>query len=158
MILVTHNDLRLIKATLGYNLSQLPAIFKQAVLHVWGPKGWTEPGMPGCFLKTNRRQWAHLCDDNRVHLVAIARRLGVRRIKVSRDGQPGQHIDLCGGPLKRAIKEATPFLEAGSVQSFARRAQETEKANRERAALQMRLDFPVKMKREPFAKLGEDQK
>jgi len=33
------------------------------------------------------------------------RRLGVRVVKVSRVGCRGQHIDLCGKPLAKAIQE-----------------------------------------------------
>ncbi len=49
----------------------------------------------------------HLMDQNRERLERTARRLGVRVIKVERVGEPGQHIDLCRGPLARAIEEAT---------------------------------------------------
>jgi hypothetical protein len=47
-----------------------------------------------------------LIDLNRERLVATARGLGVRVIKICRKGKPGQHIDLCGTPLDRAINEA----------------------------------------------------
>lgn len=49
---------------------------------------------------------AHLFDQDRQRLTKTARRLGVRRIKVEYDGQPKQHIDLCGNPFERACKEA----------------------------------------------------
>jgi hypothetical protein len=39
---------------------------------------------------------------DKTRLIATAKRFGVRVIKVERDGQPGQHIDLCGKPLERA--------------------------------------------------------
>lgn len=54
---------------------------------------------------------AHLMDMNKNRLISTARRLGVRVIKVEREGAQGQHIDLCGKPLERAIRlceEETP--------------------------------------------------
>lgn len=49
---------------------------------------------------------AHLFDMNKNRLIATARRLGVRVIKVEREGADGQHIDLCGKPFERACQEA----------------------------------------------------
>lgn len=73
--------------------------------------------MSACFRKTNRQKWAHLCDDDMERLKALARRLGVKRIKVSKEGQRGQHIDLCGAPLRKAIGEArtVEFWETRNV-------------------------------------------
>lgn len=51
-----------------------------------------------------RDQIAHLFDQNEVRLIETARRLGVRVIKVERRGTPQQHIDLCAGPLDRALR------------------------------------------------------
>jgi len=62
------------------------------------------PSAPACFRRSVQR--AHLIDQNRERLARTARRLGVRRIVIGRDGTPGQHIDLCGKPLKRALAEA----------------------------------------------------
>jgi len=59
---------------------------------------------PGCF--KGRAQIAHLFDQDRARLVSTARKLGVRVIKVERDGAEGQHIDLCGQPLNRALAMA----------------------------------------------------
>ena len=56
--------------------------------------------VPGCF--RGRAEVAHLFDQDRARLAATVRRLGVRVVKVEREGQPGQHVDLCGGPLARA--------------------------------------------------------
>jgi hypothetical protein len=50
------------------------------------------------------RTWAHLFDQNRVRLEETASGLGVRVIKVDRPGARGQHIDLCGRPLARAME------------------------------------------------------
>jgi hypothetical protein len=49
---------------------------------------------------------AHLFDKDKERLIATARRLGVRVIKVEREGVYGQHIDLCGKPFDRACGEA----------------------------------------------------
>lgn len=70
-------------------------------LHVWeaAPGAFTDA--PGCFKRS--RTWAHLIDADVERLKATARRLGVRVIKVGREGRRGQHIDLCGKPLDRAI-------------------------------------------------------
>ncbi len=51
-------------------------------------------------------QIAHLFDMDRERLIATARRLGVRKIKVEREGTFKQHIDLCGKPFERACQEA----------------------------------------------------
>src|SRR3990172_9962110 len=49
---------------------------------------------------------AHLFDADKTRLIATAKRLGVRVIKIGREGEDGQHIDLCGKPFERACKEA----------------------------------------------------
>lgn len=60
---------------------------------------------PRCFVAAvDRGEWiAHLFGQNEHELRAIATQLGVRVIVVERRGKPGQHIDLCGRPLRRAI-------------------------------------------------------
>lgn len=45
----------------------------------------------------------HLFDQDKKRLVHLARRLGVRVIKIEHEGTPKQHIDLCGKPFERAI-------------------------------------------------------
>ena len=74
------------------------------VLHVWKPPkhGWQ--GAPACFMRS-RKIWGHLLDADKDRLIATARRLGVRVIKVAQEGRRGQHVDLCGKPLQRAIAE-----------------------------------------------------
>jgi len=72
-------------------------------LHLMNHSGGKYPGAPTCFKRTN--SFAHLMDKDKERLVATARRLGVRRIVVSREGVRGQHIDLCGQPLVRALAE-----------------------------------------------------
>lgn len=64
-------------------------------LHAWGG-----PSRIPCF--DGVRIIGKLFDRDRVRLVATARRLGVRVIKVDREGQESQHIDLVGRPLERA--------------------------------------------------------
>ena len=74
---------------------------------------------PNCF--KGRKQIAHLFDQDRARLVACVKRLGVRVIQVERAGEPGQHIDLCGKPLDRALQEAglgpakSPVAPADSI-------------------------------------------
>ena len=80
------------------------------VLHVWDPPRvdgrsvWPNERTPGCFQRSKR--WAHLFGEDAGALERKARSLGVRRVVVSRRGQRGQHVDLCGKPLERAIAEA----------------------------------------------------
>ncbi len=45
---------------------------------------------------------AHLFDQDKERLILTVRKLGVRIIKIDRESQPFQHIDLCGKPLERA--------------------------------------------------------
>lgn len=62
---------------------------------------------PGCFIRDVDAglEIAHLFDQNASRLCATARRLGVRRVVVEREGTPRQHVDLCGRPLERALEE-----------------------------------------------------
>ena len=76
-------------------------------LHIWTPpQNKTEscwPGAPACFRKA--KLWAHLIDQDELRLKKTARNLGVRKIVISRLGRSGQHVDLCGKPLLRAIEQ-----------------------------------------------------
>jgi hypothetical protein len=60
---------------------------------------------PSCFRKAVRRgeMIAHLFDQDRKRLIATAKKFGVVNTHIERRGQPGQHIDLCGDPLIRAM-------------------------------------------------------
>lgn len=60
---------------------------------------------PGCFRDEVRagRNIAHLFDRDRDRLVRTARSLGVNVIVVENEGRRGQHIDLCRGPLRKAL-------------------------------------------------------
>lgn len=62
---------------------------------------------PRCFVRAVDRgeDIAHLFDQDAVRLVRTAHALGVRVINVERRGGPGQHIDLCGLPLRRALSQ-----------------------------------------------------
>lgn len=61
------------------------------------------PKAPAVFKRSY--PWAHLFDQNLERLQETARRLGVKVIKVDRQGTMRQHIDLVAGPLERAMKE-----------------------------------------------------
>jgi hypothetical protein len=76
-------------------------------LHAWDPprdeqgrNNW--PGAPTCFRRSG--QWGHLFDMDTDRLIATARRLGVRAIMIHGQGAR-QHVDLCGQPLAKAIRE-----------------------------------------------------
>lgn len=79
-------------------------------LHLWteeAVQAWKQGGfenIPLCFQRS--RMWAHLLDLDEERLVATAKRLGVKVIRVAQRGRRSQHIDLCGKPLKRAFEEA----------------------------------------------------
>ena len=72
-------------------------------LHVWTPDVGQWPEAPACF-KRSGKGWGHLIDMDIDRLMSTARSLGVNVIVVSRRGVRGQHIDLCGGPLRKARK------------------------------------------------------
>lgn len=79
-------------------------------LHLFSDPGlW--PGAPACFKKT--REAGHLIDYDTPRLIRTAKSFGVRVINVSRRGQRGQHIDLCGRPLEAAKAECKPKLFDG---------------------------------------------
>lgn len=59
------------------------------------------PNAPRCFKRDvdNGVMIAHLFDQDTDRLRQTARKLGVRVIKIDREGTDKQHIDLCGKPL-----------------------------------------------------------
>jgi hypothetical protein len=73
---------------------------------------------PWCFRAAVRRgeYIAHLFDQDVGRLALTARRLGVKIVVVERLGTPAQHVDLCAGPLRRALAlcEAAPQTEGGA--------------------------------------------
>ena len=93
-----------------YQTKELPAAYEHAAqggqsLHLMsGRFAYLRKDTPSCF--KGRGQIAHLFDQDTSRLAATARRFGVRIIKVERQGERGQHIDLCGKPLERALAEA----------------------------------------------------
>ena len=66
------------------------------------------PAAPTVFKVAMRRSEpvAHLIDNDVKRLHATARALGVRRIVIERQGEEGQHVDLCGEPLRKALEMA----------------------------------------------------
>ena len=70
-------------------------------LHEVGQWATVRPGCPAVFKRGTGI--AHLFDQDVDRLVLTAKGLGVRVIKVERAGKEGQHIDLCGKPLDRAL-------------------------------------------------------
>ncbi len=87
---------------------------------------------PKCFVRAvdAGEDICHLFDQDVDRLEATARACGVQVIVIEHRGTPRQHIDLCSGPLRRAVEwaekiaagipiykpkkhkpeEATPFL------------------------------------------------
>lgn len=62
---------------------------------------------PQCFkrdVKTGK-DIGHLFDLDRERLLKTSKRLGVRVLYVDREGERSQHIDLCGGPMAKALRE-----------------------------------------------------
>ncbi|MEN6550033.1 MAG: hypothetical protein ABFE07_28660 [Armatimonadia bacterium] len=57
---------------------------------------------------------AHLFDQDLDRLVATAKRLGIRILLVHRPGELSQHVDLVGGPLRKAMKECQRETSASS--------------------------------------------
>lgn len=77
----------------------------QALHLMSGRFAYLRDDTPACF--RGRNQIAHLFDRDRDRLQRTARKLGVRKILVEREGDPvRQHIDLCGKPLDRALAMA----------------------------------------------------
>jgi hypothetical protein len=81
-------------------------------LHLFGDPGVYQ-GSSACFKRS--RLAAHLIDYDIGRLKLTASKLGVRRIVISRVGQRGQHIDLCGRPLIRALCTAHSVNSVPSV-------------------------------------------
>lgn len=69
---------------------------------------------PACFVRAVERgeDIAHLFDQNHERLIQTVSSLGVNVVLVERKGQPGQHVDLCGQPLKRALKRCADDAQA----------------------------------------------
>ena len=76
----------------------------QALHLMSGRYAYLRADTPSCF--KGRDQIAHLFDQNKDRLIATARKCGVRVIRVERERTHRQHIDLCGGPLAKALSLA----------------------------------------------------
>jgi hypothetical protein len=100
---------RTIRLALTYSLAGGQA------LHIWYPSDEKEE-TPICF--THYHVWAHLFDQNLARLRNLASILGVNQIVVERLGQKGQHIDLCGKPLIKAIDLAEKELDSSLDQGY----------------------------------------
>lgn len=81
-------------------------------LHVCKASSFVTSTAPACFKRAEK--FAHLIDYDRTRLERTARRLGVRVIVVERAGGEGQHVDLCGQPLQRALRVAATVAEIQS--------------------------------------------
>lgn len=69
-------------------------------LHVWSPTVIYSDA-PRCFKRC--KVWAHLFDNDVKRLTETAKNLGISCISIERQGKIGQHIDLCGKPLEKAL-------------------------------------------------------
>ncbi|MCK5639236.1 MAG: hypothetical protein KAJ19_00510 [Gammaproteobacteria bacterium] len=81
------------------------AKFGGQALHLYNstklPFGYrNKKSVPGTFLK--HKQWGHLFDNNRKRLRKTAKKIGIQRVKIDREGTYKQHVDLCGVPLEKA--------------------------------------------------------
>jgi hypothetical protein len=74
-------------------------------LHLCKSASFVTSAAPNCFKRSTHL--AHLIDYDIDRLMATARRLGVRVVKVERPNKSGQHVDLCDKPLDRAIAECS---------------------------------------------------
>lgn len=72
---------------------------------------------PRCFVAAVDRgePIAHLFDRDELRLIATVKKLGVKVVKVERAGTPRQHVDLCGGPLRKAIALVENPAEAAEI-------------------------------------------
>lgn len=88
---------REIQAAVGYSLSGGQSLH----LHTLG----VGKDAPAVFRgAVARGEWvAHLFDKDADRLKRTARALGVNVVVIDRPGQAAQHVDLCGGPLQRAL-------------------------------------------------------
>lgn len=68
---------------------------------------------PRCFVRAVDlgQDIAHLFDLDGARLLMTAKKLGVSVVYLDREGTPRQYVDLCGGPLRRALE----LCEEGSL-------------------------------------------
>ena len=73
-------------------------------LEKWDKSYTLSGNAPLCF---RGKDFVKLYDQDELRLIATARRLGVRVIKVDRRADAtSQHIDLVGGPMRKVLAEA----------------------------------------------------
>ncbi len=82
-------------------------------------KALVPPHAPQCFREAARRgeDMGKLFDQNARRLRTLALELGVKRVVIDRPGLRGQHVDLVGGPLRKAkaLAGLTAMEEARQV-------------------------------------------
>jgi hypothetical protein len=88
-------------------------------LHVHGFLGDRRKA-PRCFVGAVDRgePIAHLFDRDEARLVATVRGLGVRVVAVERRGTDRQHVDLCGGPHRKALASCERAAAAAQPNLF----------------------------------------
>lgn len=74
-------------------------------LYLWTPSTSMRAKAPKVF-RVAAAPWGKLFDQDQDRLTKTAKKYGVRRIKIDRPGERGQHIDLCETPLLRALMRA----------------------------------------------------
>lgn len=89
---------------------------------------------PSCFVAAVARgeDIAHLFDQDAKRLYQTAKTLGVRIIVIEHRGRRGQHVDLCGAPLRRAIERAERDTVKEAKQAEAARKDAARQANEDR--------------------------
>jgi hypothetical protein len=92
-------------------------------LHVCESRGLVRDSAPGCFRRSE--QFAHLFDQDYTRLIATAKRYGVKVVVPQHCGTHRQHVDLCGRPLKRAVRWAQKVAD---MERDAAKAKEAELA------------------------------
>lgn len=101
-----------IEAAIGYSMAGGMALHLHRIIA-------NEAKAPRCFVEAIRRgeHIAHLFGQDEDDLESFCRGLGVRVIAVERRGSPRMHIDLCSGPLRKAIARSVAYDAA--VHQFA---------------------------------------
>lgn len=105
-----HFVMREVEAAIRYSAVGGQALHTHRIIVDWEKA-------PACFRSAVERgeNIAHLFDRDVVRLVATAKKLGVRVILVERRGQEGQHIDLCGAPLRKALELCRKSAEEAGI-------------------------------------------
>lgn len=105
----TFLDMHSLREAIEYSLHGSQA------LHVWQPTSDYKE-IPKCFKQYHI--WAHLFDQDTQRLVETGKALGVKCIKIEHEGKAGQHIDLCGQPLLRALDLAEKELDSQPLTGY----------------------------------------